>query len=243
MLNFFKRHWQMNVVLVGVLMLYRTAHASSTIVGNGGDLVECGAPQSYHDTSVKSGLYVLDYLVARVLRLEPMPDVTPHKIAVRLHAVNGAMGFSLTEFLESYGSRDLSQRYIWLDVESRLVDVQDEQLAEQLPANCYANRSGQAHLNIHQAVIRNTEPQRGRTLFNYDANLLENLYRQSPLQASYLLVHEWLWDFVSDAPSNRELNRYLHSQEFFEDSVVRVSRRLATYTIKSPLSLPAEHTK
>lgn len=64
-----------------------------------------------------------------------------------------------------------------------------------------------------QAIIRQKDGK--NTRFFYDSNVLDQL-EASPLQASFLILHEWLWSFVEPGrgESLRLLNRFLHGKDW-----------------------------
>ncbi|MCB0367559.1 MAG: hypothetical protein H6624_12705 [Bdellovibrionaceae bacterium] len=66
-----------------------------------------------------------------------------------------------------------------------------------------------------------------------------NLREDQPQQYSFLMIHEWLWDRVCrqeiggiwqtdscDVHIVRDVNRYFHSQDFFEASSGEVKKHL-----------------
>jgi len=77
-------------------------------------------------------------------------------------------------------------------------------------------------------VVRRSRPQ--QTVFYYHEFVFNKLVaKENPEQISWLLVHEWLWQFLDDAIDLRETNEYIHSFDFVEDQklvVAKVFRRL-----------------
>jgi hypothetical protein len=71
------------------------------------------------------------------------------------------------------------------------------------------------NVTLSQVVVR--EPRPPLTIYNYDKALLEKL-KVSKMQYSFMLVHEWLWDYLDNAPAIRDTNGYLHSEEFFQST-------------------------
>lgn len=89
-----------------------------------------------------------------------------------------------------------------------LIDIQDEQIRRKLPQNCGLATDGNGTAVI-QTVVRNKQPQIIR--YEYDFETLNELQKR-PLQFSFLLVHEWLWDHSGDPQVIRWANQFLHSR-------------------------------
>ena len=64
--------------------------------------------------------------------------------------------------------------------------------------------------NFIQTVIRDERP--GKTIFRFDLEALEHL-GFNDIQRSFLLVHEWLWQYCDSVRSIRDINHFLHSWE------------------------------
>lgn len=193
----------------------------------GGDLVYC-RPQM--DVSRFSGLYTLDYLLTREddfnennneyfrfsnnLRGSAVDIV--NNIVTKLEEASPLAARSLRSFIQMVENRDWSIAVdndqvvrVW-EPKARLLDYKDEDFVSDLPTNCYKDNG---KLDISQVVLR--EDINSNILYHYNRNLFNQL-KGSPLQMSYLLVHEWLRDYTVHAASIRRVTQYLHSQEFFD---------------------------
>ncbi len=65
-------------------------------------------------------------------------------------------------------------------------------------------------IDVMQTVIR-TE-RLDATIYEFDPKILSEFIEFAPLQYSFLLVHEWLWDLTQDVQIIRDINRFLHSE-------------------------------
>lgn len=223
-------------ILFGMVMAATPALATDFaggIVGNGGDLVDC-RPEA---GSKFAGKYVLDYL-AGYNPAEALIDTDPNPLSTiraKLYEFHRSREFEgLAMRLDGFVERLQSQRtgvpnylseYVWIPQPYGLVDLEDEQLSQRIPANCYS-RDGN-RVALVQAVIRET---RGSVLFRYDSRELMALRRASPLQFSFLLIHEWLRDTYQDATVIRDLNRLLHSRAFHSANLSQAKRMVLSLT-------------
>ena len=48
-------------------------------------------------------------------------------------------------------------------------------------------------------------------VYKFVPDLVDQLKSENPIQLSFLLIHEWLWDFSSHVDRNRRINYWLHS--------------------------------
>jgi hypothetical protein len=192
------------------------AHAGQE-VGNGGDVLTC-RPSA--DNSLE-GLLSLDY----VLTFDPGgPRIVPAasvaaslgRIRRNLKAKLPALEDLFVDFVDHLGNQDLGRRRIWEKAPFGLVELKDEDLASasRVPSNC---REG-GLIPIIQAVIRQAPSEPGTIIYKYMEETVAELKRDRPLQLSFLLVHEWLWDVSDNVERNRRLVRYFHSEAFDDHS-------------------------
>lgn len=192
----------------------------------GGDLVYC-RPQS--EVSRFSGLYTLDYLLSReddfneneneFFRFSNHAKGTDNilqNVLTKLELVSPQAAKSFNSFISLVENRDWSIDIqddqfvrVW-EPKSRLLDYKDEDFIRDLPSNCYRD---DGKLDVSQVVLR--EDINSNIIYHYNRNLFNQL-KASPLQMSYLLVHEWLRDYTVSTSSIRRVVQYLHSQEFFD---------------------------
>jgi hypothetical protein len=188
------------------------ALAGPGIVGNGGDAVLCRDANG----SPFKGYYSLDYLLTFDTRTDNR-DVTPaftweesrDRIQALLDAKHPDLAYSFRSFVADMdNSFDYSRHRIWHEAGFGLVDVKDERIIRKLPANCYDLRAD-GSIQITQAVIQEQRPD--LFVFDFDPAVYDEFKRLAPLQFSFLMVHEWLWEWTDDVHVVRDANRFLHS--------------------------------
>lgn len=196
-------------------------YLGSTTVGNGGDVFYCHTPKNPSAHSTMVGFYTLDYLLAapdtelsRDLKsefrtknerfilgmlarplLKAMPELVPNYNEFFFHVLN---------------TDDFDAPYVWHPVDVPLMDIKDENIPEQFPTNCQPENGGKKY----QAIIRKTPKLSGlnpnQIFYEYDPNVYKRL---SSIQRSFLLLHEWLWNFDLTVDQVRNINRYVHSEQ------------------------------
>jgi hypothetical protein len=197
-----------------ILLSAHLAHSSSQVL-NGGDAVDCSVGNGFPPERPPgdAGYYSLDY----VLTYDPgaSPIYPAKSLNESLSRLSALMKQKLPElspsfdiFMRDFMNRDMSKTYLWQPAQSSLIDVPDEKLISQLPQNC---RSGVAQAVVRQSAGYTRMP--SHIVFAYDKYVVGKL-SQIPVQLSFLLVHEWLWDFSHEVVTNRMLNRLFHSKDF-----------------------------
>jgi hypothetical protein len=203
-------------------------------VGNGGDLIEC----SDNPASEFRGRYSLDWL-ATYRKSNANADLIPERdwqtilsdIGRRLAEVAPEAGARFENYRQLIYNQDPSKKRIWEEASFGLVDVKDEQLSHLLPRNCLRP---DGKLAIIQAVIRTTSTQINENtpvFYRYSPDAIQSVHDR-PLQISFLMVHEFLWDLSNDVQRNRSAVRYLHSKSFFEDSIGDVRMALQNLGVR-----------
>jgi hypothetical protein len=185
-------------------------------VGSGGDTITCRS----NVQNFLNGTYSLDYILTlqnATTDLDMVQVTSWNQSAERIARVLAlklpALAPYFQEYRQSVFNTDYSRRYIWEIAPFGLMDLKDENIKAQLPENCKSGNEAQ----IAQAVIRQFGSHSGsqdHVIYKYMPNVVQELERSNPLQLSYLLVHEWLWDFSSNVERNRRFNRLLHSPRF-----------------------------
>jgi len=181
-------------------------------VGNGGDVVYC----EKSEVNPFFGHMSLDYLATfqRGNNNEDVIDVdsweiSRHRILSVLDKKHPGLAKSFRLFLSFRGnSNDYSLIRVWEESGFGLTDLKDESLVNRLPENCLNVENGEP--KVIQAVIRQAAKYDEFIVYKFDPRILDHL--SSPLQLSFLLVHEWLWDTTKDVESIRRFNRILHSE-------------------------------
>ncbi len=189
-----------------------------TVIDNGGDKLTCNS-----DTASEfKGDYTLDYIVTYdpTLGFSDDPDLADwpaHRARIE-NFLQDKMPSALASFqtyADNLGNSDDAGSRIWKASAFDLTDLQDEGLIQHLPDHCLrTNPLGKKVPNTTQMVRRrevSTSSTR-KVFYYYDHAKFEALKTDLPLQASYLIVHEWLWDFTNSPWVNRTINRLIHSK-------------------------------
>jgi hypothetical protein len=216
------------LVFALVFSLGIKAHASGTVL-NGGDAVFCKAEPG----AQLQGLYSLDYLAT----YDPnVPLFLPRKLEDSQQRIWMLLNKNLPElqasfkvFAKNFLNKDPHFTYVWEEANFGLIDIKDEDLVSLLPENCRgSNGKGQ----LIQAVVRQPSKYTGmpnKILFGYQPKVLKEMYENAPLQLSFLLVHEWLWEFTQNVQVVRRVDKFLHSVQFQEmsrDQIISTLREL-----------------
>jgi hypothetical protein len=195
---------------VGILTVLTTqAGGRGGDVGNGGDSVYCTPAAA----SEYNGYYNLDFLLTRISTnsqiLAPVSDVDSslHRIGNLLSQHSPDLADSFLKFQKYLNNHsDYLSPQLWSPARYGLISISDEHMINLLPSNCLA-KDNSNQPQIIQTVIRRYE---GALLkYYYDSEILAQL---PALQLSFLYVHEWLWSFVNNPESIRNINLFLHSQ-------------------------------
>ncbi len=191
-------------ILVSIVFLGMKAWAGGSVVGNGGGFGYC-RDQKY---------YCYDYLFT--VNHPYGPEVNVKTANESMQAILN----TLRKYKEPY-AEDLAifikelfvgagQKYRWLN-RSQLPVVYSGVVDRLLPAGC----------SKVQAIHYFQPSEVGLPSRYYvDLNLLKHIDAQpgGPLQISYLLIHEWLWNYFEASSQGLELarfNRLLHSKTFY----------------------------
>lgn len=206
----------MRIVLLCLFIASQNALAG-WYVGNGGDAIEC-FPGTDNNLN---GIYSLDYILTLQ---DPKGDdgmasvkswqASSDRLLKILTEKVPTLSASFRDFSRLLYNKDFSKPRVWEPAPFGLVKLDDQRIASVLPSNC---RAANGEFQIMQAVIRLFEDfagtNRGHYVYKYFPEVLKRLEEQSPLQLSFLLVHEWLWDVSHNVDRNRRVNRFLHSRE------------------------------
>lgn len=172
---------------------------------NGGDVVICGDGKKYSLDYVLAG-YDSNLTLAKVIA----PYDSLFRIQKLIDQKLPELSESFTTYINSFTNTDITvdKPYIWVNSEDDLPDIQDEDIRV-FPKSC--TRSGPHAVLIKQAVIRTRYTGDPSVIFYTNDHALEDL---DSMQLSFVLVHEWLWNFTDRAVINRQANYFLHSAEF-----------------------------
>lgn len=186
---------------------------AGTAVGNGGDIIFCEKSTENPFYSY----YSLDYFVNVVLKnrtselieSDSFEEIISH-IYKNIYKHNTSMAESLLFFVSQMYNEDYTQNYVWEIEPYGLAPLSDEMLVSVIPDNCVKEKDSKP--NIIQSIIRITKP--SLKIFSYDAKLVNNLKSISQMQFSFLILHEWLWNFTDNADTNRRINFLMHTKKF-----------------------------
>ncbi|MNJ94892.1 hypothetical protein D3C87_125960 [compost metagenome] len=194
--------------------LLNFAHAAGdgSLIGNGGNTVFCTPSKQ----AVFKGFYTLDYLLdyrtsgpySETVEVKSWEESFARIEKGLLH-LSPVLAKSFHDFSENILTGKVSSGRLWIPWDLTDVLIDDQEITQRLPDNCY--RAPQQP-DLHQTVVRSYGRQ--SVEYRFQKNILENLRFESPLQFSFFIVHEWLWDFTQDVRSLRRLNWILHSKEF-----------------------------
>jgi Leucine-rich repeat (LRR) protein len=205
-------------ILLSTVMAFAaaTAYASGGEVGNGGDTIQCErATDNFY-----SGLYSLDFLLTLQTDNSDLVQVknweqSRDRIRTLLKTKFPDLGTLFEDYLAGNpfsdpinGEYKYIQRRIWDEAPYGLVDIKDERVVRKLPHNCYKLKAPD-EINVIQSVIR--QRKEDVVIYDYDPDNTKELRENAPLQLSYLLLHEFLWDFTDDVSVVRRANRFIHS--------------------------------
>lgn len=225
------------------------ALADGGVVGNGGDIVTCQA-STENDFD---GQYVLDYLATYDGTTEYIESENPIETIyqslwdkrddVNFGSNYQEMADSLYFFFlnakEQLFKKPMYQNYfIWIHQPYGLIDLKDEDLVQRLPENCLTKNGRDVSINLLQAIVREGRPS---ATFRYDAKAMQQLAKQSRLQMSFLLVHEWLRAIYPSTRTLRDVNRLLHSQEFVDAPASLATKMFGRVSGTTPSAPPIEY--
>lgn len=144
-----------------------------------------------------------DYIRTNLLRL-----INP----ISVNAKERALLESFDSFFNSIENQNNNRSRVWTATQLELHQFKDEELEIDPPRNCL-NQQGQP--NLLQLIERDRNPQQNKVYYRYNQKELNNL-KATPLQYSFLMTHEWLWDLTQSRWSNRRMNALMHSKRWSE---------------------------
>jgi hypothetical protein len=240
----------LKIAVLGALLFVSSARADNlgNDVGGGGDGIYC-TRSGYNPLN---GFYMLDYVLMRdpgfgERRWPISPDFDSmhdyHEvlnwIQTHLDQKLPRLGPHFREyraslFVDNQGAKRIWKPFPYLD---RLYDQGlDRQWFEQpneiafpsmrLPGNSRAEDI------LQLAILFKKED--GSYLYAYVPDLVKRLATQSPVQVSFLIVHEWLRDFTNDAIVIRRVNRILHTTAMDEKTPGQLRRLLRSIGFVPP---------
>lgn len=199
--------------------------AEGGVAGGGGNVLVC------HNGKHYSYDYVMTQAVGRDVHADFKSEDSAMKILVKMHgqlqSVNPAMAITLEDFIKSIGEsafRSGSYNRVWIPGVSPLTRIHDE---SRLRRTIFClNSEGEPRL--YQAVIRQ-QSALGFIQYHYDQSLINSLARHSPVQLSFLYVHEWLRDYTTDPTVIMNVTRMLHEGEWMTATPAEFASVLLRY--------------
>jgi hypothetical protein len=223
----------------GMALFAASAAYAGQDVGNGGDLIMCTRSTNNPFEGTLALDYVLTYQRTPLAQVRSLQE-SLNRIEKRLEEKVPGLLESFRKFKTSlWNETDPTREFMWTPVVSGLVNVRDEDIpsAERVPENC---RRG-LEIPLMQAVIRQDPVVSGsHTLVNhkYMKDKVLEVAATNPIQISFLLVHEWLWNLSDNVNRNRMVDRFLHSTEIDRMSQAEAEQYLTSLGLKLPPYVP-----
>jgi hypothetical protein len=212
-----------------ILFFSASSWAIGQNVGNGGDIIKCTASPS----NPFNGNYVLDYVASYdsysdLIDADPQPLLTiwrnlrekgqHQRTPIFRWLSESLLSFVIQAQGQIFRGTNYAEDNIWILQQFGLVDIDDHQLIQQIPANCMVQTPNGLKPNLTQAVIRQDNGA-GKAIYQYDPDVLLDLRTRSNFQFSYLIVHEWLrGSNITDTWRLREAVKLLHTKAFLNAS-------------------------
>lgn len=195
-------------ILLSFSLLFSNAWAGGVQVGNGGNLVQCQGETSFQS---------LDFVLTRNLfgkNVRPANTTSSVdsflRISKLLHEKIPAKANSFDEFISQVRNQDEAKKYTWHP--APFTSSAPTEIVH-LPYHC---SNGLGYSDIQQAIVRKVyfDGESEKIHFEFDTNLVDELQKRTVVQFSFLIVHEWIWNFTNDPVKNRKLDYFLHSTLF-----------------------------
>jgi hypothetical protein len=201
------------VLSLALLCLAAAPARADWFVGNGGDAVYC-------EGGAFDGYFAYDFLVTFDGRWdafleEPSVEAYLAAIQLKLAAASPALGTSFADFVDQMYNTSFARQRIWQAAPFGLINIAGDDAVSLVPSECRVGHE----IRVVQAVIRQPPQSSGlpadKILYRYVPDVTEGLATESPMQLSFLMVHEWLWDHTTDLKVIQRVTSYLHRKTFF----------------------------
>jgi len=195
-----------NILIMSLFLISTSlAYGGGVRVGNGGNIVRCQGETSFKSLEyvLTKDLYGRNVKPVKVASLNESLDRILKLISTKLPQYKKSFQNYLTYFMNSQDD----QPYVW---HAGIIQTLDGDTVV-LPYSC---QNSLGTVDIVQAVVRTVEKKSNAEIsihFFYDGDQLFQLSHEAPLQMSFLVVHEWIWDLTSDPQKNRRFDYLLHS--------------------------------
>lgn len=215
-------------LLISIAFYSSSTYAVGGTVGNGGFVITCATTTNYLslDYVLAKEFFAADTKIQTATNLEE----SLYRIADIIDQKMPSLSKSFLEFINNLNNEsDDSKPYFWNSNYFGLSYETDDQAISQIPFSCEGIRRSGGWLK--QVVIREMiEKGNGQKqiVFEFDQNLLHSL---PPLQASFIYVHEWLWNLSTDVQQNRKINYFLHSDQPARLTAEQVQKQMKTFGV------------
>ena len=183
------------------------------VVDSGGDTVLCSS--SNHSGEVHRSLDFL--LTDRPDGYDLQPVASVEESLARISAIIHEKLPELKSSWDDFSSQIFNTEGItrvWTASSYGLREIGDEDLnsTETVPENCKSND----RIRIVQTVARTDSDRipRQKIYYSYVPTVIDELKSTNPMDLSFLLVHEWLWDHSKNVRENRQITRFFHTKQF-----------------------------
>jgi hypothetical protein len=197
---------------------------SGDSVSNGGNAVLClQNPPKY---GLEAGFYALDYVMTpRLQTLSPVLSLPQSITRIRQllsrnapESLNSFNDFFSSVNLNPISESDESSFKPFINTENRKwqeyasLPVVDDAVLNRLPRDCH-NPAWPNLDYMKQTVVRSHKG--NKFAYDYERQIMLSFFANQPMQASFILIHEWLWDFYEGkdraSAKIRKANAFLHS--------------------------------
>lgn len=208
------------------------AHAGTRDAG-GGDAILCQDGK----------LYAWDYIQTKPAENDIDPEILKAKssseilaiIYKRLLPLNPFLADSFADFMKrNEDPLKPKEKRVWISGVNPLIDLNDETF-RRIPRSC-TGQLDKAKIKDHlrQGVIRTKKAGTDFIIYEYDSEVFSLLEANSPVQLSFLLVHEWLRDYTDSPLSLMRAGRLLHSKSLTTTTSNQLNRALLQFGVRTP---------
>ena len=200
---------------------------AGAVDGGGGNAIRCDDGK----------LYSWDFINAQFDQMPVDPSLLEMKttkeilqaLEKRIARVSPPMAKSFADF-QKFNADPFatSTSRIWIAGTNPLVNLGDEDRVR-IPKNCVSQATNS--FSLYQAVIRR-KPK--KIIYAYDSNIVKELEQNSPVQLSFLYVHEWLRDYTQSASQITLIDQVLHSTRWLKQTSESFREMLEGFGVKAP---------
>jgi hypothetical protein len=230
---------KLSLALLFLILVSGTANAGkegggSTSVGNGGYAFQCTARDPLRSFDFYKSLEVM----GRKFKISPVIwyQGSLLRISALISSKLPALSYSFDKFIQQINNEDPLLQYVW---KARSPWMIEPTFVEMGRTTALCKNSSGEHLGFFtQVILRKASPDsqgsahnETHVTFYYDSSLFGEL---PEVDQSFLLVHEWLWNFTDDLEANRKADYLLHSTWIEHASSKEVIRQFKKTGIRYP---------